>query len=282
LRFEIIAQRSLSLQTPSTSRTSPLDYLPQFFDRRGRQILQRQVTLPLPASRHPPLKEAEEALPHGFVLRNTITSLPIQAWFIFLNLFFQFLRGAARFTGSQDALARLAAVAGLAAAISLPWAILAAWRFIRQGTAGRSIREIGRAVLESLQYEGSIAQTAAQMRVYANRNDEGTVFCWVGGSTGRDQTTFLRALREVLRPRYFLARKRVWRAFREDYFAVPSILARKKEFAEFFAKRWGRLVEPVQLVYARTPEGRRMLLRARVHSLAGAFQKRSERVSCWK
>jgi hypothetical protein len=83
-------------------------------------------------------------------------------------------------------------------------------------------------------------------------------------------------------PRYFLARKRLWRAFREDYFAVPDILARKKEIAEFFAKRWGRRVGPVQLVYARTPEGRRMLLRARVHSLAGAFQKRSERVSCWK
>jgi hypothetical protein len=129
-------------------------------------------------------------------------------------------------------------------------------------------------------------QATAQMRVYANRNDDGTVFRWVGGSTGRDQTAFLRALREVLRPienpRYFLARKQLWRVFREDYFAVPNILARKKEFAEFFAKRWGRLVGPVQLVYARTPEGRRMLLRARVHSLAGAFQKRSERVSCWK
>src|SRR5882724_11415650 len=232
------------------------------------------------------LKAAEEALPHGFVLTNTITSLLIQAWFIFLTFFFQFLRGAARFPGSQDALARLAAVAGLAAAISLPWALLAVWRFIRHGTPERSIREIGRAVLESLQYEGSIEQTAAQMRVYANRNDDGTVFCWVGGSTGRDQAAFLRALREVLRPienpRYFLAQKRVWRAFREDYFAVPDILARKKEFAEFFAKRWGRLVGPVRLVYARTPEGRRMLLRARVHSLAGAFQKLSERVSCWK
>jgi superfamily II DNA or RNA helicase len=232
------------------------------------------------------LKAPEEALPHGFVLTNTITSLLIQAWFIFLALFFQFQRAAARFPGSQDALARLAAVAGLAAAISLPWAILAVWRFIRHGTPERSIREIGRAVLESLQYEGSIAQTAAQMRVYANRNDDGTVFCWVGGCTGKDQTAFLRALREVLRPienpRYFLARKRVWRAFREDYFAVPDILARKREFAEFFAKRWGRLVGPVQLVYARTPEGRRMLLRARVHSLAGAFQKRSEHVSCWK
>jgi hypothetical protein len=43
------------------------------------------------------LKAAEEALPHGFVLTNTITSLLIQAWFIFLTFFFQFLRGAARF-----------------------------------------------------------------------------------------------------------------------------------------------------------------------------------------
>jgi hypothetical protein len=78
-------------------------------------------------------------------------------------------------------------------------------------------------------YEGSIEQAAAQMRVYANRNDDGTVFCWVGGSAGRDQTAFLRALREVLRPienpRYFLARKQLWRVFREDYFAVPDILA---------------------------------------------------------
>jgi superfamily II DNA or RNA helicase len=232
------------------------------------------------------LKAVDEALPRGFVLTNTIVSLLVQAWFIFLTLFFSILRGAARFPSSQDAFARLAAVAGFAAAISLPWALLAVWRFIRHGTPERSIREIGRAVLESLQYEGSIERTAAQMRIYANRNDDGTVFCWVGGSTGKDQSAFLRALREVLRPienpRYFLARKRLWRAFREDYFAVPDVLARKKEFAEFFAKKWGRLVGPVQLVYARTPEGRRILLRARMHSLAGAFQKRSERVSCWK
>jgi len=232
------------------------------------------------------LKATEEALPRGFVLANTITALLVQAWFIFLTVFFSFLRGAARFPSSQDGLARLAAVAGLAAAISLPWALLALWRFVRHGTPERSIREIGRAVLESLQYEGCLDRSASRMRVYANRNDDGTVFCWVGGSTGRDQAAFLRALREVLRPienpRYLLARKRLWRVFREDYFAVPDVLARKKEFAEFFAKRWGRLIGPVQLVYARTPEGRRMLLKARVHSLAGEFQKRSERVSCWK
>jgi hypothetical protein len=158
--------------------------------------------------------------------------------------------------------------------------VLAAWRFIRHGTPERSIREIGRAVLESLQHEGSIEQTAAQMRVYANRNDDGTVFCWVGGSTGRDQTVFLRALREVLRPienaRYFLTRKRVWRAFREDYFAVPNILARKKEFAEFFAKRWGRLVGPVQLLYAALQRAVGCCFaRACIHSLARSKNARN-------
>src|SRR5207245_4062477 len=102
----------------------------------------------------------------------------------------------------------------------------------------------------------------------------------------KEQAIFLRALREVLspieNPRYLLGRRRIWRIFREDYFAVPDSLARKKEFAELFAKRWKSLVGPVQLIYTRTPEGRKLLLRARNHSLSGTFQKRAERVSCWK
>ena len=87
-----------------------------------------------------------------------------------------------------------------------------------------------------------------------------------------EQSIFLRALRETLspidNPRYLLARRKIWRLFREDYFAVPDVLARKKEFAEFFAQRWKRLVGPVQLVFTRTPEGRRLLLRARNYSLS--------------
>ena len=107
-----------------------------------------------------------------------------------------------------------------------------------------------------------------------------------GGGTGKEQAIFLRALREVLspidNPRYLLARRKIWRILREDYFAVPDVVARKKEFAEMFTKRWKRLVGPVELVYTRTSEGRRLLLRARNHSLSGAFQKSVERVSCWK
>ena len=122
--------------------------------------------------------------------------------------------------------------------------------------------------------------------MYADRNGDGTVFCWIGGGTDKEQTTFLRALREILspidNPRYLLAHRKIWRFFREDYFAVPDLLARKREFAEMFAQRWKRFVGPIQLVYTRTPEGRKLLLRSRNYSLSGAFQKRAERVSCWK
>lgn len=186
----------------------------------------------------------------------------------------------------QDFETAIGFLLGLAAVVSLPWSLLALWRLIRHGTPERSIKQIGRAILESLEYEGSIDQHAGDFRVYADRNQDGTVYCWIGGGTGQEQAVFLRALREVLslieNPRYLLARRRIWRIFREDYFAVPDLLARKKEFAEQFARRWSSLVGPVQLAYSRTPEGRKLLLRARNHSLSGAFQKRAERVSCWK
>lgn len=232
------------------------------------------------------LKTPDELLPRGFVLANTIAALLIQSAYLFVAILQHFGRILGRVQTNQGPWSNVVLLLGLAAIVSLPWSLIALWRFIRHGTPERSIRQIGRAVLEALQYEGSIDQRAGEFRVYADRNGDGTVFCWIGGGTGKEQATFLRALREILspidNPRYLLARRRIWRIFREDYFAVPDALARKKEFAEMFTQRWKRLVGPVELVYTRTPEGRKVLLRARNHSLSGAFQKRAERASCWK
>jgi superfamily II DNA or RNA helicase len=231
------------------------------------------------------LRAPPESLPHGFVLANTIVALLIQAGWVALLVLQSVARAAGR-ARPQDFWTVLIAGLLLAAIASLPWTILALWRFLRHGTPEGSIRQIGLAILEALEFEGSIDRHAGKFRVYSNRNPDGSVFCWIGGGTGKEQATFLRALRETLGPidnaRYLLARRRIWRLFREDYFAVPEILARKKDFAEIFAQRWKRFVGPVQLVYTRTTEGRKLLLRARGHSLSGSFQKRAERVSCWK
>ena len=147
------------------------------------------------------------------------------------------------------------------------------------------MRQIGAVVLEALQVEGSIV-ASSEFRVNAEGHRNGAVYCWIDGGTGRDQAIFLRTLREVLKPvgnpRYLLAKRKFWLWFHEDYFAVPDLLARKRNVAEEFARRWSRRVGPVELVYTRTPEGRAVLLRARMHSLAASFQERTERLSCWK
>src|SRR6266700_251171 len=234
------------------------------------------------------LKAPEELLPRGFILKSTIGSLLFQAGSIFLTFFLEHMRGAGG--GSVEELLQFAAlITGGAAVISLPWASLAVWRFIRHGTPERSIRQIGNVVLASLEHAGAISRHFAQARrfhVYANRSKDGEAFCWIGGGTGQDKAVFLRALKEVFTPvdtpRYLLARQPFWRVFHEDYFAVPEVFAQKKEFAEFFASRWQSQVGPVKVIHTRTPEGRNLLLRARVHSLAATFQKRPERVSRWQ
>jgi hypothetical protein len=232
------------------------------------------------------LKADEKLLPRGFVLRNTIAALLFQSGMWFIAIFLGLMRAFGRLRSDLDPLAFLAVIAGIAATVSLPWAVQAVWRLIRHGTPERSMKQIGTAVLEALQYEGSISSASSDFQVHADHNRDGSVYCWIGGGTGRDQAIFLRALREVLRPvenpRYLLAGARYWRFFREDYFAVPDLLARKKDCAEVFARSWRTHVGPVQLVYTRTPEGRKVLLRARMHSFAAAFQNRAERVSSWK
>ena len=232
------------------------------------------------------VRAAKESLPRGFIFANTIQSLLVTAWFVFVTIFSEILRAAVRVPAARDALTKIGIFAAIAAAISLPWVVAAMWRLLRHGTPERSIQEIGRVVFESLQFEGSLDREIVGKPVFANRNADGSVYCWIAGGSGKDQAVFVRTMRELLdpidNPRYLLGRSAFWRFFREDYFAVPDILARRKEFAEFFARRWRRVVGPIELIYTRTPEGRRRLVRARAHSLSAAFQKRSERVSCWK
>ena len=224
-------------------------------------------------------------LPRRFVLRNTIAALLVEAGTLFASVFFGLAKVLGRDHSDRDPLTLFAVIAGIAAAVSLSSAIAAFWRLLRHGTPERSMRQIGMVVLEALLFEGSIAGPSG-FQIHSEENPNGSVYCWITGGTGRDQAIFIRALREVLRPienpRYLLAQNRFWRFFKENYFTVPEIFGRKKEFAETFAKTWRSRVGPIQLIYTRSPEGRRMLLRARTHSLSSAFQQTAERMSFWK
>jgi superfamily II DNA or RNA helicase len=232
------------------------------------------------------LKFPDKVRAREFVMGRTISSLLFQSGSVSLAAFLQLMRDPSGVGSAQQLLQFGALAAGASAVLALPWTLTSLWRFVRHASPERSIRQIGRAVVESLIYEGSIRASGkpGKMPVHSEKNADGTLICWIEGKA-HEQTAFVRALNESLgpveSPRYLLAQGPRWHV-REDYFAVPEAMARKKEFAEVFAEKWQRHVGPVQLVHTRTPEGRKLLLRARVRSLAASFQKRSEHISCWK
>jgi hypothetical protein len=106
------------------------------------------------------------------------------------------------------------------------------------------------------------------------------------GASRATERAAMEAIAELLgpveNPRYLLVRRsRIGPKRRSDYHAVPAAIGRKKEYAEAFHKAWQARVGPSQLVFTRTAEGRRMLLRARARSFAAGFQRRVERRSAW-
>jgi hypothetical protein len=96
----------------------------------------------------------------------------------------------------------------------------------------------------------------------------------------------MQAIAEILgpvqNPRYLLVR-RSWLGLRQraDYHAVPAALGARKDSAERFAELWIDRVGSSELVFARTAEGRRLLLRARASSFAAGFQRSVDRRSVW-
>ncbi|MBA0084340.1 MAG: hypothetical protein HRJ53_05025 [Acidobacteria bacterium Pan2503] len=119
------------------------------------------------------LKAPEELLPRGFVLANTIAALLFQSLYVFLAVLGALGRAIGRARSTQDFWSFALTLVGIAAIVSLPWSLLALWRLIRHGAPERSIQQMGRAVLDALEYEGCIDQRAANFRAYANRNKDG-------------------------------------------------------------------------------------------------------------
>jgi superfamily II DNA or RNA helicase len=94
----------------------------------------------------------------------------------------------------------------------------------------------------------------------------------------RDESVFVGALREIFDP---LQSPRYLLVGREEEFAVPRVLADRRERAESFARRWRRRVGTARLVYVHTPEGKRHLLRAKERFLVSKYPVRTDSRLRW-
>lgn len=146
---------------------------------------------------------------------------------------------------------------------------------LRRWMLERKVARIARAVLESLREIGAIAAPQAGVQVSTGRAN---LLVRVVGVGCREESVFIEALREVFDP---LQSPRYLLVSRDEEFAVPRILAERKDRAQDFARRWRRSVGEARLVYAHTPEGKRHLLRAKERFLVSKYPARTRSRLRW-
>ncbi|MEM1055586.1 MAG: DEAD/DEAH box helicase family protein [Bacteroidota bacterium] len=186
-----------------------------------------------------------------------------------------------------------AAATGLAGGLSAPFALalgtgavltagtaaaVASWRAVQRraiartlGTDGLRLRAVAEVVLSAL----AASEVVSGGRVVIER-EPGIVTARLLDASTADSETFATALAEIAgmagRPRYLLRANGV-------FLPVPTELGRRKDRAETFATSWRERIGPADLVFTRTPDGRRHLAEARARwSTAG---HRVETVRRW-
>ena len=96
---------------------------------------------------------------------------------------------------------------------------------------------------------------------------------------------FLRdLLNPIDNPRYLII-KTNWfkKQFKhENYYSVPEIFGDKKEHCLLFQKHWNTYFGKSKIQYARHLEGRKLLLKARLHHLSNAFKEITKENIIWK
>ena len=178
----------------------------------------------------------------------------------------------------------LAAAGGTAAA--LPHAIRSARLLFRALPVDGSLHQMGEALLEALVRGGQIETDPKKLAVRSRELPDSQVTIRLQGGTFYETSLFADAFAEMLapieNPRYLLTReaKFLW-ALRRDYHAVPALLGSRKELVEPLHEAWTRRLGESPLVYTRTGEGRRILLRARARAFSGLLAASAQRIDRW-
>ncbi|WP_210488379.1 hypothetical protein [Rufibacter aurantiacus] len=160
--------------------------------------------------------------------------------------------------------------------------------YVKYRDISEDFRQIGEALLQSLAKAGVLQTEVAKLNVVSSVDAHGNIYCHLNGGTTFERSYFIKALREMIgpvgNPRYVIIRKNSFMKFllQKDYHSVPEVIGKNKTLAEFLENQWRNLVGHCELVFTRNLEGRKLLLKARLHSLASEFEDKTEQVNKWR
>lgn len=232
------------------------------------------------------LQTVRDTVPRPFIFHHTLKSLLITIASIFISIFYSTLEQGKYYPQEQVLLGlRFGLILGVILSFPFWWKALKIFLF--NMSIESSMRQVGNAIYHTLYQIGLIQTPPKQNKLYTKKNEFGHVICYLDQGTTHEQKLFLQCIQEIVEPienpRYLLYRKsgkRFW--VRSDFHAVPEEIGRKKEYAEIFLAEWKKRVDQAELIYTRTPEGRKMLLKARMRAMSSKFAKKSTRKNIWR
>lgn len=160
--------------------------------------------------------------------------------------------------------------------------------YIKHGFLYKEIHKFGDAILATLNTLSYLTSPVETLYVESYLEDDGTVFCGLVGGTQLEETHFNNALSDLLAPiespRYLIIKKNLFRKALdiENLYPVPELFGDKKNKALTFQKHWNTFVGSSKLIYTRQTEGRKLLLKARLHHISASFIKTTRAVTIWK
>lgn len=150
-----------------------------------------------------------------------------------------------------------------------------------------ALKQIGTALAEALCQAGFIETSIRQMRINVHAIEDGSFYLSLAGGTFYESSVFADCLAEILapidNPRYLVLREGTFMGTRrDDYHAVPIIFTTKKETATIFYKAWCKNVSLSELIYTRSAEGRKRLLKAKMKAFSSTFENDVKRLDKWQ
>ena len=155
-------------------------------------------------------------------------------------------------------------------AISLVLLTIALVRYFFYKSPYVRLRQAGEGIRNAMLKMGHLSDEQSCVQVEEDK-DSYCIFAYLKGGSMRDKELFSQTLGEFFAPvdnqRYLLVAKKA-PAGQSKYFVVPSLFEKRKEEAQLFLDAIAPQLGDYQLVYTRNEAGRKVLLEARLKSLA--------------
>lgn len=156
--------------------------------------------------------------------------------------------------------------------------------YLRTGSVVPVLRQIGLIHLQTLKDIELINTSVKNAGINIDKDETESLFITCNCLNAEENNLFVKTLSEFLdpieNPRYVLIYKQKTGA--TDYFAIPSVFSTSKT-VKIFKEYWKKYMNvPCDIVYTRTVEGRKLLLKARRTAFSAQARKKSKKITKWQ